>query len=233
MQKKHERCRRMNSFVSETVRVMAGLGGFYFANPNNQVRLSVDPSHKSKFRVHLYAEGNESPLCTDTRAPWQRVVCYVREACLQAKNKKAAIRVFGRILPGGPTKEMRRLVRQHNESGEPEVSPKRRKKRKDSVHETPSAQPTGISDDELVRFNPILAEAFAQFATKNNSWTVDVLQAFVAAAVKTGAAPEKIYATIKTGRIVTDDNMQFLTESDIEEWQLAVEEYQRLATNVV
>jgi hypothetical protein len=55
------------------------------------------------------------------------------------------------------------------------------------------------------------------------------MQTIVAAAIKTGAAPEKIYATIKTGRMLTTMNMKFLSEADIKEWGDAAEEYLRLA----
>ncbi len=51
----------------------------------------------------------------------------------------------------------------------------------------------------------------------------------VIAGLKTGAAPEKIYATIKTGRMLTKDNMQFLTPAEIQEWADAAEEYKMLA----
>ena len=46
---------------------------------------------------------------------------------------------------------------------------------------------------------------------------------------KTGVAPEKIYATIKTGRMLTKDNMQFLTPAEIQDWADAAEEYKMLA----
>jgi hypothetical protein len=34
---------------------------------------------------------------------------------------------------------------------------------------------------------------------------------------------------IKTGRMLTEYNMQFLSEADIKEWSDAAEEYRRLA----
>lgn len=44
-----------------------------------------------------------------------------------------------------------------------------------------------------------------------------------------GLDPAFIYAARKTGRIVTEYNMQFLSPADLEEWNQAVEEYERLA----
>jgi len=231
---KPERCKRINYFVADTVRVVAGFHGFYFTNPNNQLRLSVDPSRvKSKtFLVELFSSGRKEPLAVDTKAPWQRVVWYVREACLGAKDGKAAIRVFGRILPGGPTKEMRRLLRWHEKLGctsaanptEPEDQ-----KSDEFVPKAVPAPPTGMTNAELLEFNPILRAAFEQCVDKNDPFIQDMMREIVAAAIKTGAAPEKIYAMIKTGRMVTDVNIQFLSEADLKEWSDAAEEYKRLA----
>ncbi len=58
----------------------------------------------------------------------------------------------------------------------------------------------------------------------------DVMREIVIAGLKTGAAPEKIYATIKTGRMLTKDNMQFLTPAEIQEWADATK---TLCTNPV
>jgi hypothetical protein len=83
--------------------------------------------------------------------------------------------------------------------------------------------------DELVRFNPILANAFAQFEAENDPEVSGCMQSLVAIAVKTGVEPEKIYATIKTGRMLTTENMKFLSKAELKEWQGAGEEYRRLA----
>src|SRR5215469_11149067 len=92
-----------------------------------------------------------------------------------------------------------------------------------------------MNNDELISFNPILARALAQ-AEKEHSEKgsvgiamIEFLREFVALAVKTGAEPAKIYATIKTGRILTTENMKLLTEADIKEWQDAAQEYDELA----
>ena len=58
---------------------------------------------------------------------------------------------------------------------------------------------------------------------------LEFLRDFVAAAVRTGLEPAKIYAAIKTGRILTKENMKLLTKADIKEWQDAAREYDKLA----
>ena len=85
---------------------------------------------------------------------------------------------------------------------------------------------SGMSDDALLSFNPILS---TKYVDKSDPFTRDLMKQLVAAAVKTGTAPEKIYATIKTGRMLTTANMQFLSKADIKEWQDAAREYLRLA----
>jgi hypothetical protein len=86
-----------------------------------------------------------------------------------------------------------------------------------------------MTDDELVKFNPILAKAFDHFVAKNHPEVSGYMRYIVAAAVKVGADPEKIYATIITGRMLTTENMKFLSKAEIKEWQDAGEEYRRLA----
>src|SRR5438876_4885941 len=73
-------------------------------------------------------------------------------------------------------------------------------------------------------FNPLIAKAFTQFESENDARTTTVMREIVVAGLKTGAAPEKIYATIKTGRMLTKDNMQFLTPAENQEWADAAEE---------
>jgi hypothetical protein len=92
---------------------------------------------------------------------------------------------------------------------------------------TVSGPSSGMSDDALL--NPILKSAFDKYVDKSDPFTRDLMKQLVAAAVKTGAAPEKIYAMIKTGRMLTTANMQFLSKADIKEWQDAAREYLRLA----
>jgi hypothetical protein len=94
---------------------------------------------------------------------------------------------------------------------------------------TAPAPSSGMSDDALLAFNPILKSAFDKYVDKSDPFTRDLMKEIVAAAVKTGVAPEKIYATIKTGRLLTTANMQFLSKADIKEWEDAAREYLRLA----
>jgi hypothetical protein len=87
-----------------------------------------------------------------------------------------------------------------------------------------------MNNDELIKFNPILAEAVAE-AEKGIYWAGagDHLRELVASSVRTGIPADRIYAIIKTGRILTANNIKMLTEADIKEWQDARHEYDRLA----
>jgi hypothetical protein len=92
-----------------------------------------------------------------------------------------------------------------------------------------------MNHEELIRFNPILAKALAQVEEEdlNESVPSEYLRELVALSVKAGVSPVVIYAMIKTGRILTDENMKFLSKAEIKEWQDACREYDRLAgTNV-
>ena len=53
-------------------------------------------------------------------------------------------------------------------------------------------------------------------------------EALVQAAGESGMDPALVYAMNKTGRIVTEQNMRFLTDADIEEWNDAVDEYHQM-----
>ena len=50
--------------------------------------------------------------------------------------------------------------------------------------------------------------------------------------VASGAPPEIIYAFEKTGRIVTEQNKQFLTKAEIREWEGAIRELRRIPSGV-
>ena len=96
-----------------------------------------------------------------------------------------------------------------------------------------------MNNDELVAFNPILANAVKE-AEKENSqsnayWgrAINHLREMVGTCVQAGVEPDKIYALIKTGRILTDDNMKLLTKADVDEWQDAAREYNRLADSKI
>ncbi|HEV2357765.1 MAG TPA: hypothetical protein VGZ23_09175 [bacterium] len=48
--------------------------------------------------------------------------------------------------------------------------------------------------------------------------------------VASGAPPEIIYAFEKTGRIVTEQNKQFLTKAEIREWKGAIRQFRRISS---
>jgi hypothetical protein len=89
--------------------------------------------------------------------------------------------------------------------------------------------------DELIRFNPILAKALAEAdAQAVEECGPEILKdpyfhTIIAASVQSGIGPDMIYAMIKTGRIVTKQNMKLLTKADIKEWQDACLEYGSLS----
>ena len=68
--------------------------------------------------------------------------------------------------------------------------------------------------EELINFNPILAKAMAEADEKTHPIVDDGLRELVAASVRAGVSPNKIYALIKTGRFLTRTNMKFLTFGD-------------------
>jgi hypothetical protein len=88
-----------------------------------------------------------------------------------------------------------------------------------------------MNEQELIQFNPILAEALAKVERENREArnSKGFLRSLVASGVKAGMAPEKIYAVIKTGRVLTERNLKFLSKEDIKEWEDACDEYNRLA----
>lgn len=90
-----------------------------------------------------------------------------------------------------------------------------------------------MNTDELIQFNPILAKALAE-AEENADSNVakECLRELVAVSVRTGVEPKKIYAVIKTGRILTAENMKFLSKADIKEWSNACDEYDKLVTGI-
>lgn len=56
----------------------------------------------------------------------------------------------------------------------------------------------------------------------------ETLRALVQAAGESGMDPALIYAMNKTGRIVTEQNLRFLTEADLQESNDAVDEYRQM-----
>jgi hypothetical protein len=53
-------------------------------------------------------------------------------------------------------------------------------------------------------------------------------RALVQAAGESGMDPAMVYAMNKTGRIVTDQNLRFLSDADLREWNDAVGEYRQM-----
>lgn len=51
----------------------------------------------------------------------------------------------------------------------------------------------------------------------------------IEAAAESGMPPEYIYAMRKTGLFVTEDNMQRMSDAQIDAWNYAIEEYKRLS----
>jgi hypothetical protein len=89
-----------------------------------------------------------------------------------------------------------------------------------------------MTENELIQSNPILAEALAKVERENRearNSPKGFLRSLVARCLEAGMAPEKIFAVIKTGRVLTERNLKFLSREDIKEWVDACNEYNRLA----
>src|SRR5215469_10845387 len=56
----------------------------------------------------------------------------------------------------------------------------------------------------------------------------EIWRSLVQVAGESGLDPALVYAMNKTGRIVTEHNMQFLTDADLQEWNDAIEEYRHM-----
>ena len=61
---------------------------------------------------------------------------------------------------------------------------------------------------------------FCGAESQDKAWT-----AILHAAVESGIDPAIVYAMNKTGRIVTKDNAQFLTDAELQEWNDAIDGY--------
>jgi hypothetical protein len=68
--------------------------------------------------------------------------------------------------------------------------------------------------------------ATAQFLSDESA--DEVWSSLLQAAGGSGIDPALVYAMNKTGRIVTQQNMRFLTDADLQEWNDAVDEYHRM-----
>ena len=54
-----------------------------------------------------------------------------------------------------------------------------------------------------------------------------IWKSLLEAAGNSGIDPAIVYAMDKTGRIVTEANLEFLTDSELQEWNDAVNEYRQ------
>ena len=77
--------------------------------------------------------------------------------------------------------------------------------------------------DDPLFFEPRVA--VPQFLSDES--TDEVWKSLLQAAGDSGIDPAIVYAMNKTGRIVTETNLKFLTDSELGEWNDAVAEYNR------
>jgi hypothetical protein len=64
---------------------------------------------------------------------------------------------------------------------------------------------------------------FLSIESQDETW-----RALVQAAGESGMDPALVYAMNKTGRIVTEQNLRFLTDADLREWDDAIDEYHQM-----
>jgi hypothetical protein len=79
-----------------------------------------------------------------------------------------------------------------------------------------------VLDDPLF-FDPGVAAP--QFLSDKS--TDEIWKGLLQAAGDSGIDPAIVYAMNKTGRIVTEDNLELLTDSEVQEWSDAVNEYRQ------
>jgi hypothetical protein len=75
--------------------------------------------------------------------------------------------------------------------------------------------------DDPLFFDPSVA--VPQFPSDES--TDEIWKRLLQAAGDSGIDPAIVYAMNKTGRIVTETNVQFLTDAELQEWHDAVDEY--------
>ena len=103
--------------------------------------------------------------------------------------------------------------------------------RKNDDGERAASRANNMNDDDVLNFNPIISAAFGKFVSENDEEAIGMVKPILASAVKIGVDPALIYATIKTQRLVTEENFKFLSREDLQEWVDAIEEYEALAQN--
>jgi hypothetical protein len=85
-----------------------------------------------------------------------------------------------------------------------------------------------MTENEMIQSNPILATALAKVEQENREAKNSLkgfLRTLVAGCLKAGMGPEKIFAVIRTGRVVTEQNLKYLRKEDLAEWVAACNEY--------
>jgi hypothetical protein len=121
------------------------------------------------------------------------------------KNRKRSYRLEGdyRVIPF--TKETRAIFDQQFEAFRKKFG--RIPSPEDPIFFNPDADtPQLLSEEKIREYKEHIAEV----------------------ALKAGIDPAIAYAMRKTGRIVTETNMQYLTDEELQEWYDAVEEYEHM-----
>ena len=103
--------------------------------------------------------------------------------------------------------------------------------RKNKDGKRAASRASNMNDNDLLEFNPIISAAFGKFVSENDEEAIEMVKPILASAIKIGVDPALIYATIKTQRLVTEENIRLLSREDLQEWTGAIEEYEQLAQN--
>jgi hypothetical protein len=77
-------------------------------------------------------------------------------------------------------------------------------------------------DDPLFFVPSVVVPQFLSDESTDEMW-----KSLLQAADNSGLDPATVYAMNKTGRIVTEANLEFLTDSELQEWNDAVNEYRQ------
>ena len=81
---------------------------------------------------------------------------------------------------------------------------------------------TDLFPDDPIFFDPDSDTPQLMPQAKHEAIWEEMLQAMV----KADISPAIVYATRKTNRIVTEQNMKFLSAEDLAEWDAAIAEYE-------
>jgi len=125
-----------------------------------------------------------------------------------------------------------------NERGNTEGKHMKLKTKKRLNRKVPmSAKTLNIMEQQLEKFrqkfgrhpgpeDPVFFDAAADMPQLIDQGKAD--EALLAAMTAAGLDPELMYAILKTGRFVTEENSALLSEEDLAEWHAAIEEYRKL-----